>query len=174
MKKCPFCEWENEDDASKCLACGTELPVEEKKVVNTQNNFADNGDEKIPEHIAKAFEEAGENHFGVKITNIGANKIAVIKVIKENLNCGLAEAKARCENGIGGGSLSRDRAEAFLSQLRAVGAEGEIMDNFIEQVTTGISGQSATQNSLGDKKNLIIGVLIGVVITMVIIFLLAR
>ena len=46
MKKCPFCDWENEDNASKCLACGYALPETKNdcKVDPLSNDIDDSGE----------------------------------------------------------------------------------------------------------------------------------
>ena len=97
MRKCPFCDFENEDDDDKCLACGADLSM----VVS----------------------EAKGDGYGVKITNVGPNKISVIKEIKEHLNCGLEEAKKRCESGVAADKLSEIDAEILVEKLQKVGAE---------------------------------------------------
>ena len=76
---------------------------------------------------APAAEEKTE--FDVIMTAFGAEKIKVIKVVREELNgLGLAEAKALVENvpaKIKEG-LSKDEAEALKAKLEAVGAAVEL------------------------------------------------
>ena len=114
MKKCPFCDWENEDNASKCLACGTELEVNdaEQESVEAETISAD-----------MVFQE---ELYGVGIY-APDNKIAAIKVIKEHFNCGLAEAKNRCENGLVEVGLDKVSAEILADKLRATGATVKIL-----------------------------------------------
>ena len=75
---------------------------------------------------AEAAEEKTE--FDVVMTDFGAEKIKVIKVVREVTGLGLAEAKAKVEavpatlkEGI-----SKDDAEALKKQLEEVGAKVEL------------------------------------------------
>ena len=114
MKNCPYCDWENEDNASKCLACGTELEVNdaEQESVEAETISAD-----------MVFQE---ELYGVGIY-APDNKIAAIKVIKEHFNCGLVEAKNRCENGLVEVGLDKVSAEILADKLRATGATVKIL-----------------------------------------------
>ena len=114
MKKCPFCDWENEDNASKCLACGTELEVNDAE------------QESVEAETAPTNEAIKEELYGVGVY-APDNKIAVIKVIKEHFNCGLAEAKQRCENGLVEVGLDKVSAEILADKLRATGATVKIL-----------------------------------------------
>ena len=75
-----------------------------------------------------AAEEAGSTTKTVVLKSAGANKIAVIKVIKEITGLGLVEAKAIADNG---GNLKEniaaDEAEALKAQLTEAGAEVELV-----------------------------------------------
>ena len=80
--------------------------------------------------VAAAPVEAAEEktEFDVVMTDFGAEKIKVIKVVREITGLGLAEAKAKVEavpatlkEGI-----SKDDAEALKKQLEEVGAKVEI------------------------------------------------
>lgn len=63
----------------------------------------------------------------VVLTDCGANKIAVIKLVREITGLGLGEAKALAE---GGGNLKegveKEEGEAILAQLTEAGAKGEL------------------------------------------------
>lgn len=63
----------------------------------------------------------------VVLTDCGANKIAVIKLVREITGLGLGEAKALAE---GGGNLKegveKEEGEAILKQLTEAGAKGEL------------------------------------------------
>ena len=75
---------------------------------------------------APAAEEKTE--FDVVLAEIGAEKIKVIKAVREITGLGLAEAKALVESApkaIKEG-ISKDDAEALKKQLEAVGAEVEL------------------------------------------------
>jgi len=80
--------------------------------------------------VAAAPAEAAEEktEFDVVMTDFGAEKIKVIKVVREATGLGLAEAKAKVEaipatlkEGV-----SKDDAEALKKQLEEVGAKVEI------------------------------------------------
>lgn len=75
---------------------------------------------------APAAEEKTE--FDVVLTNAGAEKIKVIKVVKEALELGLKDAKELVESApktLKEG-ISKDAAEALKKQLEEVGASVEI------------------------------------------------
>ena len=78
---------------------------------------------------APAAEAAAEKtEFDVVLENFGAEKIKVIKVVREITGLGLAEAKAMVESApkaIKEG-LSKDDAEALKKQLEEVGAKVEL------------------------------------------------
>ena len=68
-----------------------------------------------------------KSSFTVMLTSAGAQKIAVIKVIREITGLGLGEAKALADNG---GELKKDvkkdEAEKIKSDLEAAGASVEL------------------------------------------------
>ncbi len=78
---------------------------------------------------APAAEAAAEKtEFDVVLENFGAEKIKVIKVVREITGLGLADAKALVESApkaIKEG-LSKDDAEALKKQLEEVGAKVEL------------------------------------------------
>lgn len=79
-----------------------------------------------PAAAAPAAEEKTE--FDVVMTSFGAEKIKVIKVVREVTSLGLADAKALVE-GIPAKikeGISKDDAEALKAKLVEVGAEVEI------------------------------------------------
>ena len=79
-----------------------------------------------PGAAAPAAEEKTE--FDVVLTDIGAEKIKVIKVVREITGLGLAEAKAAVEaapKAIKEG-VSKDEAEELKKQLEEVGAKVEL------------------------------------------------
>ena len=79
-----------------------------------------------PAEAAAAAEEKTE--FDVVLAEVGANKIAVIKVVRELTGLGLAEAKAAVDGApkaIKEG-ISKEDAEAAKAKLEEVGAKVEI------------------------------------------------
>ena len=75
---------------------------------------------------AGAAEEKSE--FDVVLAEVGANKLAVIKVVKEATGLGLSEAKALVESApkaIKEG-LAKDEAEKLKASLEAAGAKVEM------------------------------------------------
>lgn len=74
---------------------------------------------------AAAAEEKTE--FDVMLNNAGANKIAVIKVVREATGLGLKEAKALVDGAPAKvkEAMPKDDAEALVAQLKEAGAEAE-------------------------------------------------
>lgn len=72
-------------------------------------------------------EEAGPSAFDVVLTSAGAQKIAVIKVVKEITGLGLKEAKDIVDNG---GTVkeqaAKDEAEEIKAKLEEAGASIEL------------------------------------------------
>ncbi len=75
---------------------------------------------------AAAAEEKTE--FDVVLTDIGANKIAVIKAVREITGLGLAEAKAKVDGASATlkEAVSKDDAEAAKAKLEEAGAKVEL------------------------------------------------
>ena len=75
---------------------------------------------------AAAVEEKTE--FDVVLTEVGANKIAVIKVVRELTGLGLAEAKAKVDGAPATikEAASKDDAEAAKAKLEEAGAKVEL------------------------------------------------
>ncbi len=75
---------------------------------------------------AAAVEEKTE--FDVVLTEIGANKIAVIKAVREITGLGLAEAKAKVDGAPATlkEAVSKDDAEAAKAKLEEAGAKVEL------------------------------------------------
>ena len=75
---------------------------------------------------AAAAEEKTE--FDIVLTDVGANKIAVIKVVREITGLGLAEAKAKVDGAPATlkEAVSKDDAEAAKAKLEEAGAKVEI------------------------------------------------
>ena len=74
---------------------------------------------------APAVEEKTE--FDVVLKDIGANKIAVIKVVKEATGLGLADAKKAVESmGVIKENAPKADAEALVAKLKEAGATAEL------------------------------------------------
>lgn len=75
---------------------------------------------------APAAEEKTE--FDVILKSAGANKVAVIKVVKEATGLGLVEAKAVVDGAPKAvkEQLPKEAADALLEKLKAAGAEAEL------------------------------------------------
>ena len=71
--------------------------------------------------------EEGPSKVNVVLTSAGANKLPVIKIIKEVTGLGLKEAKAIADNGgaVKEG-IAKDEAEALKAQLEEAGASVEL------------------------------------------------
>ena len=75
--------------------------------------------------VAAPVEEKTE--FNVKLKSFGANKIAVIKAIREITGLGLVEAKNLVEGlGVVKEGVPKDEAEAVAEKLKAAGAEAVV------------------------------------------------
>ena len=73
---------------------------------------------------AEAVEEKTE--FNVVLTDIGANKIAVIKVVREITGLGLAESKAMVESAPGAvvkEAIAKEAAEEMVKKFAEAGAK---------------------------------------------------
>ena len=76
--------------------------------------------------VAAAVEEKSE--FDVVLAEVGANKLAVIKAVKEATGLGLSEAKALVESAPKAvkEGLAKDEAEKLKASLEAAGAKVEM------------------------------------------------
>ena len=71
--------------------------------------------------------EEGPSKMDVVLTAAGANKLAVIKIIKEVTGLGLKEAKEIADNGVAvKEGLAKDEAEALKAQFEEAGATVEL------------------------------------------------
>ena len=68
-----------------------------------------------------------KTEFDVELKSAGANKIAVIKVVREATGLGLKEAKAMVDGAPAKvkEAISKDDAEALVAKLKEAGAEAE-------------------------------------------------
>ena len=77
--------------------------------------------------VAAAAEEQGPSEVDVVLKSAGANKLAVIKIIKEVTGLGLKEAKEIADNGgnVKEG-IAKEDAEALKAQFEEAGATVEL------------------------------------------------
>lgn len=77
---------------------------------------------------AAAAAEDEKTEFDVVLNSAGANKIAVIKVVREVTGLGLKEAKALVDGAPSKvkEAISKDDAEALAAKLKEAGAEAEV------------------------------------------------
>lgn len=73
-------------------------------------------------------DEEEQTEFSVEITNVGQQKIQVIKAVREITGLGLKEAKAVVDDAPGSikEGVSREDADAIVEQLSGVGATAEV------------------------------------------------
>lgn len=151
MKMCPFCDTENEDSAKECVICGTELPAAATTATSSTPSLSIDGG---------ATSTVGGG-YTVVITNIGANKIAVIKEIKEFLNCGLADAKKKCEGLVVAQGMSQGDAELLVSKLQSAGASAQACEDDKVQVQVSTTQQTITVTN--NKAGLVIAIALGTI-----------
>ena len=78
-----------------------------------------------PAGATEAAEE--KSNFNVELTSAGANKIAVIKIVREVTGLGLVDAKNLTEaGGVIKENLPKEEAEALKKQLEEAGATVEL------------------------------------------------
>ncbi len=71
--------------------------------------------------------EEEKTEFDVVLKSFGAQKIAVIKVVREVTGAGLADAKKLVEDlGVLKEAMPKADAEAFVAKLKEAGAEAEL------------------------------------------------
>ena len=77
---------------------------------------------------AAAAAEEEKTEFNVVLTDVGANKIAVIKVIREITGLGLAESKAMAEtaNAVIKEAVAKEAAEDMVKKFAEAGAKAEL------------------------------------------------
>ena len=81
----------------------------------------------VPAAGAAAAAEDEKTEFDVVLNSAGANKIGVIKVVREVTGLGLKEAKALVDGAPSKvkEAISKDDAEALVAKLKEAGAEAE-------------------------------------------------
>ena len=77
-----------------------------------------------PVAVAAAPAEEEKTEFNVKLKDIGAKKIEVIKAVREFTSLGLAEAKALVESlGMIKEGVNKEEAEKIAARMKEAGAE---------------------------------------------------
>ncbi len=113
------------DDIIKSI--GEMTILELKEVVDAMKETFGVDPSAVAAAPAAAAVEEGPSSKTVVLKSAGANKIAVIKILKELTGLGLVEAKALADNG---GNVKEnipaDEAEAVKTQLTEAGAEIEL------------------------------------------------
>jgi large subunit ribosomal protein L7/L12 len=81
-----------------------------------------------PVAVAAAAAQEEKTEFNVILTDVGAGKIGVIKVVREITGLGLTEAKAIVESAPKTikEAVSKDEAETLKAKLEAAGAKVEL------------------------------------------------
>ncbi|HKL73595.1 MAG TPA: 50S ribosomal protein L7/L12 [Clostridia bacterium] len=77
---------------------------------------------------AEAAQEEEKTEFDVILKGVGANKIAVIKVVREVTGLGLVEAKGMVDSAPKAvkEAISKEAADEIVEKLKAAGAEVEV------------------------------------------------
>ena len=77
---------------------------------------------------ASAAAEEEKSEFNVVLKEVGANKIAVIKVVREITGLGLAESKAMAEtpNSVIKEAVDKEAAEEMVKKFAEAGAKAEL------------------------------------------------
>ena len=146
MKVCPFCDTENEDNASRCIACGTELPVVE--ATNDENGV-----------------------YGVVLESVDGKNPLRLKVVNKLLKCGLVVVKSKSGALIVEVGLDKASADALVDKLCAVGItvkavtidELPITSEELPQIEAGIAKMKAFSVKTSKPLNFWV-ILVGVVV----------
>ena len=102
MKKCPFCEFENEDSANECISCGNALLIGDKNLTQA-------------EEVVNADSEKEE--WAVFISNVYRNKAALKSTLKKELKYKGSELKKVLGDGLITG-LSFEKADRLAKMLK--------------------------------------------------------
>ena len=81
-----------------------------------------------PAAVGAAPAAEAKTDFNIMLKEVGANKIQVIKVVRESTGLGLTEAKAAVEGApkVIKEGVAKDEAESFKKKLEEVGAKVEL------------------------------------------------
>ena len=176
MKVCPFCDFENEDSASKCEACGTQLTETECGASN-ENDTNTAVVVGSVHSMADGSADGSAGGYAVVLSSAGKNKIAVIKEIKEHFGCGLAEAKQKSESALVAKGMTQEDAMILADRLGSVGATVEVTEdeNVQDNYTQDNHSQSNTRyrsTEIKVSKDLVVGLVIGITVLIGIILVL--
>ncbi len=145
MKTCPICETKNAENATECTFCGYDFAEPETEIPTFNSAGELNG---VDLENMEDDAVSGKQDAYVRILDIGQNKIAVIKVVKEFCGYGLADAKTATEKGVVGGDLTYEQAEQLAEKLRGVGATTQALTGYngpkIGSTTPGASNTTAS------------------------------
>ena len=83
--------------------------------------------------------------FTVRITNAGPAKLAIVKFVKEQLNCSLAKAKDMVDNGVIPLECSRQEADEFIKELASLDCRASISTSSAANPQTSAKPQSQTK-----------------------------
>ena len=83
--------------------------------------------------------------FTVRITNAGPAKLAIVKCVKEQLNCSLAKAKDMVDNGVIPLECSRQEADEFIKELASLDCRASISTSSAANPQTSAKPQSQTK-----------------------------
>ena len=175
MKQCPFCDEENEDNATKCIICGTKLPETEDGANN--ENDANDTNTALVVSASNSVADSSAGGYAVFLSNVGKNKIAVIKEIKEHFGCSLAEAKQKSESALVAKGMTQEDAAILADRLRSVGATVEVTEdenaqdeNAQDENAQGYASRRSTEIKV--SKDLVVGLVIGITVLIGIILVL--
>jgi large subunit ribosomal protein L7/L12 len=122
-------ETTNMKNIAEKLANLTILEVHElAKILKVEYGIEPSKAEVITQKVVKEEVIVEQTEFDVILKSFGANKLAVIRAIKELTGKSLMEAKTLVESTpiVMTEKISKEQAESLKSQLESVGAEAEI------------------------------------------------
>lgn len=83
--------------------------------------------------------------FTVRITNAGPAKLAIVKFVKEQLNCSLAKAKDMVDNGVIPLECSRQEADEFIKELASLDCRASLSTSSAAKPQTSAKPQTQTK-----------------------------
>lgn len=83
--------------------------------------------------------------FTVRITNAGPAKLAIVKFVKEQLNCSLAKAKDMVDNGVIPLECSRQEADEFVNELASLDCRASLSTSSAANPQTSAKPQTQTR-----------------------------
>ena len=106
-------------------ACNDERVVYPVEVVKPEKTLEEDTETKDSEAAEEKTEEKADNESDVELTEVGSEKIKVIKVVREVTGLGLKEAKEAVDGApkVLKEQASKEDAEAIKAKLEEVGAK---------------------------------------------------